>query len=161
MIAALDPSERLPTHVTTVTKFTRFFRAVAGLDVDKQDLKRYGEFINHKVHDLLLCGEKSARMNGRDIIRPFDLPITKGLRQCMCAFDEVDQKVELAPVLDHLTARPLLTLDYSEEMEHELARVAGGLSVAVARTFKVTAPNKKNPRTEDWKCAIEIFDLLL
>lgn len=65
MIAALDPSERFPTHVTTVTKFMRFFRIVAGLDVDKQDLKRYSDFINRKVHDVLLCGEENARMNGR------------------------------------------------------------------------------------------------
>ena len=96
-----------------------------------------------------------------DIIRPFDLPITKGLQQCIRAFDEIDQKVELAPILDHLTARPPLGLNYSEEMEHGLARVSGGLSVAVARMFNVTAPNRKNPRTEDWERAIKIFDLLL
>ena len=35
------------------------------------------------------------------------------------------------------------------------------VSVALARMFKVTATNRKNPRTEDWERAIKIFDLLL
>jgi hypothetical protein len=143
MIAALDPSERFPTHVTTVTKFMRFFRIVAGLDVDKQDLKRYSDFINRKVHDVLLCGEEYARVNGRDIIRPFDLPITKGLQQCIRAFDEIDQKVELAPILDHLTARPPLGLNYSEEMEHGLARVARPTGPRLARRPERTARRRR------------------
>ena|SRR5579872_3221599 len=161
MIAALDPSERLSTHVTSVTKFVRFFRVAASLEVDKQDLRRYSDFINRKVRDLLLCGEETARANGSKVVRPYDLPITKGLHQCMAEFDRVDQQVGLSPVLDYLTARPPLMLDYSEETEHQLARLAGGLSVAVARLFKITDPDLKNPQTEHWQRAGEIFDLLL
>jgi hypothetical protein len=37
--------------VAHVTRFERFFRAAAGLDVDKSDLKRYSDFIDRKVHD--------------------------------------------------------------------------------------------------------------
>jgi hypothetical protein len=161
MIAALDPTERLYTHVTTAAKFMRFFRAAASLDVDKQDLKRYSDFINRKVNDLLLRGEETARANGSRVIRPLDLPITRGLARCMAEFDELDRNVGLEPVLDYLTARPPLALDYSEDTERELARVAGGLSVALARTFKITDPERKNPNTEDWQRATEIFDLLL
>jgi hypothetical protein len=161
MIAALDPSERLPTHVTSVTKFTRFFRVAAALDVDKQDLKRYSDFINRKIQDLLRRGEEIARAHGSEIVRPLHLPITNGLQQCMSEFDIVDEKIELTPVLDYITARPPLTLAYSEEMKRELARVAGGLSVAIARTFKITAPDRKNPQTKDWQRVAELFDLLL
>jgi hypothetical protein len=64
-----------------VARFERFFRVAAGLDIDKQDLKRYSDFINHKVYDLLIRGEAAAKANGRDIIQPFDLPITKGLQE--------------------------------------------------------------------------------
>ena len=87
-----------------VARFERFFRTAARLDVDKQDLKRYSEFINHKIYDLLLRAEAAARANGRDIIEPFDLPITKGLQESIHAFREIDEKIELQPILDYLTA---------------------------------------------------------
>jgi hypothetical protein len=64
-----------------VEKFERFFRIAAGLDIDKQDLKRYSDFINQKVYDLLVRAEATAKANGRAIIEPVDLPITKGLEE--------------------------------------------------------------------------------
>jgi Domain of unknown function (DUF1931) len=64
-----------------VAKFERFFRVAAGLDVDKADLRRYSDFVNHKIYDLLLRGQAAAKANGRDIIETFDLPITKGLQE--------------------------------------------------------------------------------
>ena len=42
--------------VVAVSKFERFFRSVAGLDVDKDDLKRHGDFVNRKLVDLLVRG---------------------------------------------------------------------------------------------------------
>src|ERR1700730_5498613 len=55
-----------PTHVMGVAKVERLFRTAARLDVDKQDLRRYSNFINQKVYDLLLRGEAAAKANGRD-----------------------------------------------------------------------------------------------
>jgi Domain of unknown function (DUF1931) len=45
MIAAAQSRDRLHSHVMSVAKFERFFRVTAGLDVDKQDLKRYSDFV--------------------------------------------------------------------------------------------------------------------
>ena len=144
-----------------VARFERFFRVAAGLDIDKQDLKRYSDFINHKVYDLLIRGEAAAKANGRDIIQPFDLPITKGLQECVHAFREMDEKIELRPILEHLTARPPLDLAYSDETVARLPRIVGGLSVALARTFKIIDPDLKNPQAEHWERSFQIFDLLL
>jgi len=83
--------------VMTVDKFERFFRAAAGLDVDKKDLKRYSDFVDHKIYDLLLRGKAAAKENGRDIIQPSDLPITKGLQESMHAFRKLDEDIELNP----------------------------------------------------------------
>jgi hypothetical protein len=91
-----------------VAKFERFFRITAGLDVDKQDLKRYSDFINRKVYDLLVQAEAVAKAIGRVIIEPFDLPITKGLQDSIHEFEEIDEQIELQPILDHLTAQPPL-----------------------------------------------------
>lgn len=150
-----------PTHATGVPLFERFFRLAAGLDVDKQDLKRYRDFVNHKIHDLLIRGEAAAKANGRDTIEPFDLPITKGLQECIHAFREIDEEIELQPILDRLAARPPLELAYSDETEARLPAIAGGLSVALARSFKVIDPHQKRPHGEQWYRAVQLFDIVL
>lgn len=43
-----------------VNRFERFFRTAAGLDVDKDDLRRYSDFVNRKVYDLLLIGQAAT-----------------------------------------------------------------------------------------------------
>jgi Domain of unknown function (DUF1931) len=150
-----------PTHVMGIAQFERFFRVAASLDVDKQDLKRYSDFINHKIYDLLLRGQAAAKANGRDIIEPHDLPITKGLQECIHAFRDIDEEIELQPILDHLTSRPPLDLAYDVETEARLPAIAGGLSVALARSFKIIDPHLKNPNSEHWRRSTRIFDLLL
>jgi hypothetical protein len=56
-----------------VPHFERFFRIAAELHVDHQNLKRYSDFVNRKVHDLLIGGPAIAKANGRDIIEPCEL----------------------------------------------------------------------------------------
>jgi hypothetical protein len=92
------------------TEFERFFRVAASLDVDKQALKRYSDFVSHKIYDLLIRGQATAKANGRDIIEPHDLPITKGLRECIHAFAKLKGEIELKAILDHITTRPPLHL---------------------------------------------------
>jgi hypothetical protein len=98
-----------------VSKFERFFRAAAGLDVDKNDLKRYDDFVNRKIYDLFLIAQAVARANGRDVVEPQDLPIGKGLQECIHAFRGIDEEIELQPLLDQLTAEPAVDLAAAEE----------------------------------------------
>jgi histone H3/H4 len=161
MIAAVQSNKPPATHVMSVAKFERFFRLAASLNVDKQDLKRYSDFINQKIYDLLLRAQAIAKANGRVIIEPFDLPITKGLQESIHEFEKLDEEIELRPIFDQLTARPPLGLAYGEDVEDRLPEVVGGLSVALARTFKIIDPNIKNPQTEHWHKCFQIFDLLM
>jgi Domain of unknown function (DUF1931) len=147
--------------VMGVVKFERFFRVAAGLDVDKADIKRFDEFVNKKLHDLLVRGEAVAKANGRDIIQPHDLPITKGLQESINNFKSIDEEIELQPILDELAMRPPLDLDYSAETEAQFPGIVGGLGVALARSFKIIEPDLKNPMTEHWERSYRIFDLLL
>lgn len=142
-------------------KFERFFRAAAGLDIDKADLKRYNDFVNRKMYDLLIRGTATAKANRRDIIQPSDLPITKGLQECIHHFRNIDEELELKPVLEQLSALPPLDLACSTETEERLPEILGGLSVALARVFTIIDPGLKNPRTEHWERAFELFNLLL
>jgi hypothetical protein len=49
----------------------------------------------------------------------------------------------------------------SEEAEARLVPIVGGISLALALTFKTLDPAVKNPATEHWDRAKRIFDLLL
>jgi hypothetical protein len=147
--------------VMGVAKFERFFRAAASLDVDKDDLKRYDEFLDHKIYDMFLISRAAAKANGRDIIEPMDLPITKGLQESIHEFKKLDDDIELRPLLEQLLARPALDIAISEETESRLPGVAGGLSLALARTFRIIDPGLRNPATQQWEQAFQIFDLLL
>jgi hypothetical protein len=148
--------------VMAVSRFERFFRVAAGLDVDKDDLRRYDEFVTGKLHDLMIVGEAKAAANGRDVIEPHDLPITKGLQESIHQFRRLDEEVDLEPILERLAQRyPQLDRPPTDETEAELAEVVGGLSVALARSFTIVDPELVNPSTEHWERAFRLFDLLL
>jgi histone H3/H4 len=161
MIAAVQPSKGPTSQVMSVAKFERFFRTAAGLDVDKQVLKRYSDFINRKIDDLLVRAEAVAKANGRAVIQPFDLPIIKGLQQSIHEFEKIDEEIELRPILEHLAIQPPLELAYGEGTEDQLPVVVGGLSVAHARAFKIIDGDLKNPATRHWQQCFRIFDLLM
>ena len=144
-----------------ISEFQRFFREAASLDVDKDDLRRYEEFVNRNVYDLLLMGQAKATANGRDVIEPHDLPITKGLQETIHDFRGMDEAAHLRPILEQMVALPTLDLVYSEETEVRLPGIAGGLSLALARTFGIIDPKLENPQTKHWDRAFRIFDLLL
>jgi hypothetical protein len=73
----------------------------------------------------------------------------------------VDEDVELQPILDQLAARPLLDLPLGEDTEARLSAIVGGLSVALARTFRIVEPGLKNPWTEHWERVFRVFHLVL
>jgi hypothetical protein len=117
--------------------------------------------MNSKLYDLLLVGETTAKANQRDIVEPWDLPVTKGLQETLHAFKKMDEEIELAPILEQLAALPPLDLAISAETEARLPEVTGGLSVALARTFKVIDPALKTPHALHWERSFEILNLLL
>ncbi|WP_285116467.1 DUF1931 family protein [Leifsonia sp. fls2-241-R2A-40a] len=144
-----------------IANFERFFRQAASLDVDKDDLRRFDDFVNDRIYDLLLRGVANAKANGRDILEPQDLPITKGLQESIHAFEEIDEDVSMDAILEQLTRRPPLDISYSDETAERLPQIAGGLGVAVARTIRILDEKVKNPQTEHWEKAERVFDVLL
>ena len=147
-------------HVMSIPKFERFFRVAAGLDIDKSDIARYEDFINREIEGLLIRAQAAAKQNLRDVIEPQDLPITKGLQENIERFRKLDAETELRPVLDTITIRPRLDMDYSQDTESRLPDIAGGLSVALARVFKIIDPKLKHPFGAEWERATNVFNEL-
>ncbi|MBK6004797.1 DUF1931 family protein [Ramlibacter ginsenosidimutans] len=149
------------TVIAGIPRIERLLREAAGIHIDKNDLRRHEEFVNRKIHDLLQRGCAIAKANGRDVVQPWDVPLSGGLQQCMHEFRALDQAIEVRPILDRLAKLPPLELDFSEAVTESLPDLAGGLTIALARSFKILDPGLKNPDTRDWDRAFALFDLLL
>ena len=143
------------------TKFERFFRAAGGVSVDRDDVKRYLDFVNDAIYDLLLTGQATAKANVRDIIEPGDLPVTKGLQESTHEFQRLEEEVQLMPVLESLAARPPLDYALSDATQARLPVLFGGISMALARTFKLVEPDMKAVHSQEWERAFSIFRLLI
>src|SRR6201985_3154009 len=102
------------------TKFERFFRTAGGVSVDRDDVKRYLDFVNDVIYDLLIIGQATAKANVRDVIEPWDLPVTKGLQESTHAFQRLEEEIELRPILESLAARPPLDYELSDVQEGRL-----------------------------------------
>jgi hypothetical protein len=147
--------------VSGISTVERFFRAAAGLDVDKSDVKRYQEFVGDKLVDVLIMGEATAKANDRDIVEPWDLPVTKGLQESVHQFQKMEEAVELEPILERLVGWPQLDRPPSEETQQRLPDLIGGMSLALAHAFTIIDPKLRNPQTAQWERAFRLFDLFL
>ena len=145
---------------SSVPVFERFFRSVASLQVDKNDLRRFRDFVDQQVDDIAIAGRNSASWNGRDVIAPQDLPITKGLQERIREFDKVEEAEEIRELLRQDVRRPPADVTFAEETEELLPEVFGGLSVALARSFRLIDPRLTNPATEHWKHVFDLFRLV-
>jgi len=76
-------------------KFERFFRVTGSVRVDRADVKRYLDFVNDAIYDLLVMGQATAKANARDVIEPWDLPITRGLQESIHGFESIDEEIDL------------------------------------------------------------------
>ena len=151
-------------RVMSIPNFERFFRVVASLDIDKSDIARYDDFINREIEGLLIRAQAAAKQNLRDVIEPQDLPITKGLQENIERFRQLDTEVQLRPVLDTITIRPrgasTRTRCERATRRPRIPDIAGGLSVALARVFKIIDPKVKHPFGAAWERATNVFNEL-
>ena len=143
-----------------VPVFERFFRVIASIQIDRSDVRRFRDFVDQQIDDIAISGRNSARWNGRDIIAPQDLPITRGLQERMREFDKLEEAEEIRELLRQDVRRPPAEVTFAEETEQLLPEVFGGLSVALARSFRVIDPTLANPGTAHWERAFEMFRLV-
>jgi hypothetical protein len=83
------------------------------------------------------------------------------LQESVHEFRNLDEEVELQPILEQLATYPPLDRSPSEEAEARLPEMAGGISVALAHTFRLIDPNLKNPQTWQRERAFQISDRLM
>ncbi len=143
------------------TKFEQFFRAAGPVQVDRDDVKRYLDFVNEAIYDMLLIGQAAAKANARDIIEPWDLPVAGGLQGCMHQFRRIDEDFDLQPILEYVAARPPLDSALSDETQARLPELFGGITVALVRVFKILDTQIKAVHTEEWERAFAVLRILI
>ncbi|MHA0287622.1 DUF1931 family protein [Mycobacterium sp. C3-094] len=148
------------THPAGIPLFERFFRVVASVDIDKNDIRRLQSFIGELVDDLAISGRNSAKMNGRDVVAAQDLPITKGLQERMREFDKLDEAEGIRDLLRQVVRQPPADVTFAEDAEQLLPEVFGGLAVALARTLRMVDATVANPSSEHWNRVFTIFRLV-
>jgi Domain of unknown function (DUF1931) len=143
------------------TKFERLFRAAAEVSVDRNDMQAYLDFVNEVIYDLLIIAQATAKANVRDVVDPWDLPIAKGLQESTHEFRRLDEEIELRDILESLAARPPLDVTLDDDTQARLPLIFGGISVALARTFKAIDAEIKAVHTEEWERVFTVFRLLV
>lgn len=148
------------SHPIGIPLFERFFRSAAGIKIHKNDLRRFREFIDEQIDSIAIAGRDVAKWNGRDVIVPQDLPITKGVQERIREFDKFDEAEEIRDLLRQVVRRPPADVTFSEDTERMLPELFGGLSVALARSFRLIDPTSENLSTQHWDRACAFFRLI-
>ncbi|MEW5810466.1 MAG: DUF1931 family protein [Actinomycetota bacterium] len=148
------------THPSGISLFERFFRTVASIDIDKNDVRRFQGFVDELIDDIAISGRNAAKMNGRDVIAAQDLPITKGLQERMREFDKLEEAEEIRALLRGAVRQPPGDIAFAEDAEQLLPEVFGGLAVALARSFGLLDATVSNPSSEHWDRAFTMFRLI-
>jgi hypothetical protein len=148
------------THPSGIPVFERFFRSVATIDIDKNDVRRFHDFVDERIDAIAIAGRNSAKSNGRDVIVPQDLPITKGVQERMREFDALDEAEDVRELLRQVVRRPPGDVTFAEDTEQLLPELFGGLGVALASSFRVVDPSVTKPSSEHWDRVFTIFRLI-
>ena len=67
------------------------------------------------------AGRNAAKWNGRDVINPPDLPITKGLQERMREFDKFEEAEEIRRLLAQNLRRPPSDVTFAEDTPVSIA----------------------------------------
>ncbi|MDV6286850.1 DUF1931 family protein [Rhodococcus jostii] len=153
------------SHGTLMTfdQFADIFRDVASLGVVRDDFHRFDDVVTAKLYDLLLVAQESAAAQHRHIVEPTDLPITRGLQENIGLFRELGPGLRVDPIVERLADYPPLDGVLATETRSGLPDITGGLSVALARTFRIVYPELRTvrARTTHWSVISTLVDLYL
>jgi hypothetical protein len=148
------------THPSGIPAFERFFRSVASITIHKNDVRRFREFVDEQIDDIAIAGRNSAKWNGRDVVVAQDLPITKGVQERMREFDKLEEAEEIRELLRQVVRQPPGDVTFAEDTERLLPELFGGLSIALARSFRVVDAKVSNPSTDHWNRVFTLFRLV-
>ena len=133
------------THPSGIPVFERFFRSVASIKIDKNDVRRFREFVEEQIDDIAIAGRNSAKWNGRDVIVAQDLPITKGVQERMREFDKLEEAEEIRELLRQVVRQPPGDVTFAEDTEQAAARAVRRVEHRAGPVVSGSGPNGVQP----------------
>jgi hypothetical protein len=79
----------------------------------------------------------------------------------MREFDKLEEAEEIRELLRQVVRQPPGDIAFAEDTERVLPELFGGLSIALARSFRLVDTTVSSPSTEHWNRVFELFRLLL
>src|SRR5438477_12901653 len=80
----------------------QFLRRASGFHFSEEQAERIVGLVEDKLRDLFAVAEDTALANGRMIVMPHDLPLTKGLRATLREHEVLSREIEMTPALRFL-----------------------------------------------------------
>jgi Domain of unknown function (DUF1931) len=109
---------------------------------------------------MTLPSRAATRPSGTAVIVAQDLPTTKGIQERMREFDKLEEAEEIRELLRQVLRQPPVDVTFAEDTERLLPELFGGLSIALARWFRVVDATVSNPSTEHWNRVFTLFRLV-
>ncbi|BDY13116.1 DUF1931 family protein [Hydrogenimonas cancrithermarum] len=142
-------------------KIELLFKKAAGLRLAKNKVQEIEEKIDRKLYDMLTVAEANAGYNNRDVIWLSDMPLTKAMRESMQKFAELEEALELQPILDRLAIHPPIKYEMEAELEKRLPEIVGTLIYVLAKITKAFSPDDNAVAEDELKKAMRILDLMI
>ncbi len=145
--------------VASYKKLQVLFRRGVGLDIDKSKAERIIKHTERVLRDMFdIAMEKTERRKGEEVILD-DVPITKGIREYIKKFEELQEKIDIEPILAYLRLGKWIPL--SQEVVDILPELVGTLLLLSGRVIKTISEDTRKPAAAEVEKALAAIDLIL
>ncbi len=140
-------------------KLQILFRRGVGLDIDKSKAERIIEHTERVLRDLFDIAMEKAERRKSEFVELDDIPLTKGIKEYMKRFHELEEEIDIEPILAFLKLGKWVPL--SEEVLEILPDLVGTLLLLSGRVIKTISEDTRKPTAEEVEKALSAIDLIL
>ncbi|WP_457548658.1 DUF1931 family protein [Archaeoglobus sp.] len=133
------------------------------LDLYKVEAGRMMDIVEKKLADLFEVAYNKAKAEGREMIMPRDLPLTKGFLNSMELFRKAieRQNVDVEPIKKFVLRELPVDAPLQDELIDELPIITGTLFVLIGRVIKALHPDVERVKDEHIDEAKRVLDYTL
>jgi len=140
-------------------KLQILFRRGVGLDIDKSKAERIIEHTERVLRDLFDIAMEKAERRKSEFVELDDIPLTKGIKEYMKKFHEIEEEIDIEPILAFLKLGKWVPL--SEDVLEILPDLVGTLLLLSGRVIKTISEDTRKPTAEEVEKALSAIDLIL
>ncbi len=145
--------------VASYKKLQILFRRGVGLDIDKSKAERIIEHTERVLRDMFdIAMEKAERRKAEEVVLD-DIPLTKGIKEYMKKFHEIEEEIDVEPIIAYLKLGKWVPL--SKEVVEILPELVGTLLLLSGRVIKTISEDTRKPTATEVEKALSAIDLIL